>query len=121
MFTLKVLEEAVALWINVAENNKIPITWFLIRQKALNYAEQLEISDFKASNGWMHRFAQRKSLRMHRIHGEAESAEEISFEIDRAEIERKLSSYSRENIYNFDETALSTLPHQERLLLSVVL
>lgn len=54
----------------------------------------------------MHRFAQRRSLKMHRIHGEAASAEDISFEADRANIEMKLSSYTRDNIYNFDETAL---------------
>ncbi|KAL7327757.1 hypothetical protein PS15p_206142 [Mucor circinelloides] len=40
------LEEAVILWVNVAENNKISINWDLIKLKATLFAERIGIQDF---------------------------------------------------------------------------
>ena len=102
----KKLDEAVILWVNVAENNHIPITWLMIHQKATDYAERLGIEGFKGSNGWMHRFAMRNSLKMHRIHGEAGSADTTAVDIDKEKIRDIMAKYERQDIYNFDETAL---------------
>ncbi|OAD76884.1 Homeodomain-like DNA binding domain-containing transcription factor [Phycomyces blakesleeanus NRRL 1555(-)] len=45
------IEEAVILWINIAENNQIPITWELIKTKAIIFAERIDIKDFNSSQG----------------------------------------------------------------------
>ena len=50
-FYLQQLEEAVILWVNVAENNKISINWDLIKLKATLFAERIGIQDFQASHG----------------------------------------------------------------------
>ncbi len=44
------LEEAVKLFCNEAIANKIPLTGTMIQEKALSFAEKMELTDFKASN-----------------------------------------------------------------------
>lgn len=78
----------------------------MIQTKASNFAWQIGINDFKASNGWMHRFAKRNSLKMHHLHGEASSADQSTMEADIDRIASTIERYDKENIFNFDETAL---------------
>ena len=105
-FYLQQLEEAVILWVNVAENNKIPINWDLIKLKATLFAERIGIQDFQASHGWMQKFGKRHGIKMNRIHGEAGSADISAIEIDKASIKESIDRFALKDIYNFDETAL---------------
>ncbi|EPB91822.1 hypothetical protein HMPREF1544_01330 [Mucor circinelloides 1006PhL] len=99
------LEEAVILWVNVAENNKIPINWDLIKLKATLFAERIGIQDFQASHGWMQKFGKRHGIKMNRIHGEAGSADISAIEIDKASIKESIDRFALKDVYNFDETA----------------
>ena len=105
-FYLQQLEEAVILWVNVAENNKIPINWDLIKLKATLFAERIGIQDFQASHGWMQKFGKRHGIKMNRIHGEAGSADISAMEIDKASIKESIDRFALKDVYNFDETAL---------------
>lgn len=105
-FYLQQLEEAVILWVNVAENNKIPINWDLIKLKATLFAERIGIQDFQASHGWMQKFGKRHGIKMNRIHGEAGSADISAIEIDKASIKESIDRFALKDVYNFDETAL---------------
>ncbi|OAD67401.1 Homeodomain-like DNA binding domain-containing transcription factor [Phycomyces blakesleeanus NRRL 1555(-)] len=114
------IEEAVILWINIAENNQIPITWELIKTKATIFAERIGVKNFSASQGWMEKFGKRHCIKMNRIHGEAGSTDIELLQIDKAAIKEKIEGYSARDIYNFDETALfyaapprTTISHQK--------
>jgi hypothetical protein len=77
-----------------------------VRQFALEIAPQLNHPEFKASNGWIDRMSKRNALKMFKLHGEAESADSSSFEMNRPAITEIISKYSAKDTYNFDETAL---------------
>ena len=47
------LNDMVFSFFNQARAKNIPISGPLLQKKALQYAEELEMSDFKASNGWL--------------------------------------------------------------------
>lgn len=78
----------------------------MIQTKAANFAWQIGINDFKASNGWMHRFARRHSLKMHLLHGEASSTDQRIIEADMDRIASIMGQYEKHNLFNFDETAI---------------
>ncbi|OAD79390.1 Homeodomain-like DNA binding domain-containing transcription factor, partial [Phycomyces blakesleeanus NRRL 1555(-)] len=72
------------------------------------------------SQGWMEKFGKRHCIKMNRIHGEADSTDIESLQIDKAAIKEKIERYSACDIYNFDETALfyavpprTTISHQK--------
>jgi hypothetical protein len=72
------LEEAVKLFCNQAIASKIPLTGTMIQEKALSFAEKMELTDFKASNGWLNRFIKRTGLSFKKICGESASVQKKS-------------------------------------------
>ncbi|CAG8553470.1 4443_t:CDS:2 [Paraglomus brasilianum] len=52
----------------------LTITGSLIQQKALQFAELLGTTDFKASSGWPEKFKKRYSISAFNKHGESQSA-----------------------------------------------
>ena len=56
------IEEPLIQWINLARENKIPVFNALIQEKALEFAKEIGMCDFCASNGWLSRFKIRHNL-----------------------------------------------------------
>lgn len=78
----------------------------MIKTKAMDYAERFEVPEFTCSKGWMDKFAKRHLIKMHRIHGEAGSADIEAIAIDKPSLRETIDKYELRDIYNFDETAL---------------
>ena len=49
----KDLDEAVFTWFNNLRSNNIPVNGIIIKKKALSLAKSLELTDFRASDGWL--------------------------------------------------------------------
>jgi len=100
------IEEALILWIEKALECNLTITGSIIQQKALRFAELLEVSNFKASSGWLHNFKQRYSIQEYNKHGESQSAPIEQIPQMRVELKNILKDYKSEDIFNCDETGL---------------
>jgi hypothetical protein len=94
------------LWIEKALECNLTITGSIIQQKALRFAELLEINNFKASSGWLHNFKQRYSIQEYNKHGESQSAPIEQIPQMRMELRNILKDYRLEDIFNCDETGL---------------
>ncbi|CAG8560395.1 20555_t:CDS:2 [Gigaspora rosea] len=102
------VEKALEIWIGSAEQQNLIITGDIIRQKALQFATLLGISDeeFKASQGWLACFKARIGHYNHQIHGESESAPIEFLPQFREELKVLLAAYEPQNIFNADECGL---------------
>ena len=101
------LERALFAWI-VRVEEQIPISGEIIRQKAQFfwkkiYPEEKEMPTF--SNGWLHNFQSRRSIRWHPQHGEARDIP-LQAHHEMSKIKHVLSLYSLKDQFNCDETAL---------------
>ena len=52
-------------------SKSIPISWPILQKKALEFAEELEIDDFQASNGWLTNWKSRYNIKQFVISGES--------------------------------------------------
>ena len=60
---------------NAGEGN-VPISGHIIREKALNFAKELSITDFKASEEWLDRWKNRHNVVFRTVSGEERSCTE---------------------------------------------
>ncbi|XP_029657973.1 jerky protein homolog-like [Octopus sinensis] len=86
------------------------IQWFLndslISCKAAHFAEELQLSNFKNSNGFLAKFKKRHGFRMLKLHGEMRTDKVVDINSFREEFKEISKSYKPDLIYNLDETAL---------------
>lgn len=100
------LENALFEWILRVEG-QIPISAEIIRQKAqffwANIYPGQEMPTF--SNGWLHNFQTRRSVKWYRQRGE-DGGTPIQADQQMIEIKQALSAYSLKDQFNCDETGL---------------
>ena len=91
---------------NARERN-VPIGSYIIREKALDFAKELNITDFKASDGWLDRWKNRHNVVFRAISGEERSCtEEMTASWAQTHLPTILSRYDLRDIYNANEFAL---------------
>ena len=91
---------------NAREQN-VPIGGYIIRKKALDFAKELNITDFKASGGWLDRWKNRHNVVFRAISGEERSCtEEMTASWAQTHLPTILSRYDLRDIYNADEFGL---------------
>ena len=49
----KELDKAVHKWFLILESENVPISWTILKEKALKFAVGLNIEGFQASEGWL--------------------------------------------------------------------
>ncbi|CAG8817011.1 13347_t:CDS:2, partial [Gigaspora rosea] len=110
------LELAMNMWIEQVTTEEMILSDSLIKEKGHQFAQAFGISkeSLTFSNGWISKFKKRNGLRKTMMHGEAASAPLSSLPAERIKLQKLLSNYSPENIYNADETGLfyRLLPNQ---------
>ncbi|KAJ2943144.1 hypothetical protein O0L34_g5290 [Tuta absoluta] len=72
------LDQAILSWFHRQRQNNMPISGPLVKAKAENFAEELGITSFKASEGWLGKFKQRHHINYGKISGEARTWEEVT-------------------------------------------
>lgn len=77
-----------------------------IIQVAKKLAEQLNINNFLASNGWFDRFKKRNAIVFQVLHGQAASSDIKAAEEFFQKVEKLCENYKPEDIFNCDETGL---------------
>lgn len=100
------LDTALKLWIDVNISQNVNLSDFVIKSKALSFAKNLNVMDFKASNGWLEKFKKRYNLKSYKLVGETAHVDMDSIEEGRMRICKEIENYSLDDIYNMDETGL---------------
>ena len=89
-----------------------------LMEKAKKKAEELELDDFRCSNGWACDFVRRHGIKMRRRCGEGGDANEASAELAKHGIPRVLAHLEArpEDVFNCDETGIIFGAHPEHTL-----
>ncbi|KAK8762030.1 hypothetical protein V5799_026703 [Amblyomma americanum] len=79
----------------------------IIMAKVADFALRMNVEDFVASEGWFHRFRDRHNLVFRVLSGEAKEVDAETCATWRSgALQQYLESYSAQDIFNADETAL---------------
>ena len=101
------IDKAVYKWFMNARERNVPISGLTIREKALEFAKQLNITDFKASEGWLDRWKNRNNIVHRAISGEEKSCTpEMTASWEQTHLPTILSRYELKDIFNADEFGL---------------
>ena len=100
----KSIDKAVYKWFMDARERNVPIGGYIIREKALDFAKELNITDFKASDGWLDRWKNRHNVVFRAISGgERSCTEEMTASWAQTHLPTILPRYDLRDIYNADE------------------
>ncbi|CAN0413013.1 unnamed protein product, partial [Pylaiella littoralis] len=104
------LEARLNQWIKIArqrfETTKLGLSGLMIQTQATRFASDMNVTDFTASNGWLHRFLGRYGFAHINLHGEAGDVDRGKAEREIAKIREQLEEFDVELIFNMDETGL---------------
>jgi hypothetical protein len=91
----------------------------LLVSKAKQLAEIAKVNDFKGTNGWLEKFKKRFNIRSKFLHGDAADADMHGVEHSQRSMPALITElgYSKEDVYNFDETGLYFKAEPKRTLL----
>ena len=103
----KDLDEAVFTWFKNVRSNNILVNGIIIKEKALSLAKSLELTDFRASNGWLDKWKQRRNVTFKAVSGEGNAVTpEMTASWSETYLPTILSKYELKDIYNADEFGL---------------
>uniref|UniRef100_U9UF26 HTH CENPB-type domain-containing protein n=1 Tax=Rhizophagus irregularis (strain DAOM 181602 / DAOM 197198 / MUCL 43194) TaxID=747089 RepID=U9UF26_RHIID len=99
------VEKALSLWItNALAADLVIIDTDILREKAKFFAQQFEVNNFAASNGWINGFKERHSLKQYVKWGEAKSAPLETLDEERKILREIIKDYDLNDVFNCDET-----------------
>ncbi|KAH9071741.1 hypothetical protein Ae201684P_022188 [Aphanomyces euteiches] len=102
------LDRELLIWINKCDAMNVSITGDLIKEQALAIYETQPSpkKPMHFSSGWLYCFMKRHDLTSRRLHGERASLSQDEVDDGRSKLLLETSRYSKEDIYNMDESAL---------------
>lgn len=100
------INDLVYTWYCDASSRNIEVTGPLIQEKTLQFANELNINSFKASNGWLQSFVTRHNLVFKKMSGERGDINNRTVEDYRRKIPDICEGYPDCDIFNMDETGL---------------
>ena len=109
----KDLDEAVFTWFKNVRSNNITVNGIIIKEKALSLAKSLELTDFRASDGWLDKSKQRHNVTFKAVSGEGNTVTpEMTASWSETYLPTILSKCQLKDIYNADEFGLFTFALQ---------
>lgn len=100
------LDDALYLWFSDMTAHHAAINDSMLLTKAKQLGEQLHITDFSYSRGYLHRFKTRRGIKRKLYEAEADNADMTIVDTGRKELQRVLKDYQPDDIFNLDETGL---------------
>ena len=61
------LEDVILKWYQMVRANNLPVSGPIMHTKALDFASQMNIKDFKASQGWLDKFKKRNNISFYTV------------------------------------------------------
>jgi len=93
-------------WFKEASDRTVVVTGPMLREKALKFASDLGVTEFKASNGWLESFLKRHNIGFGNMCGEAGDVKESVVIEWKDKLPTLCSDYHPKDIFNMDETGL---------------
>ncbi|XP_071965525.1 tigger transposable element-derived protein 6-like [Antedon mediterranea] len=100
------IDQLMLVWFRTARDKHIPISGPLIKAKAEQFAEELNIVDFKASDGWLTKWKRRHDIKQLVICGERGDVNQEVVTQWKEQISELCVGYEPKDIFNCDETGL---------------
>ncbi|GBN06558.1 hypothetical protein AVEN_208683-1 [Araneus ventricosus] len=98
------VDKTVLPWIKYALSQNAPISWNVLKEKSLEFANELGESSFVASNGWLQRFNSRHNLSFKKLCGEAADFDSSSLKEWKDVVFLDiLERYESASVFNVDE------------------
>ena len=93
-------------WFKDVVARHLPVTEPMVQERALMFAQQLNIDTFKGSNGWLVSFRKRHNIKFATHVGESADVSDEVVEDWKARLLKIIEGYNPRDIYNMDETGL---------------
>ncbi len=93
------VDDPLVNWFN-ENRGKFKITRKMLQDKAREIAQELELEDFKASNGWLEKFLKRRKI--HLKTRDLKETEDFEGSADNTEVSNEASEFLEEEIQIFD-------------------
>lgn len=103
------INEFTLQWIKTARSINTPLSGRAIQERALAFAAEMGIQEFKASNGWLESFRRRNGIRFSCRQGESADVNELltlTVEEWKDRLPALCASYRPSDVFNVDETGL---------------
>ncbi|XP_037521813.1 tigger transposable element-derived protein 4 [Rhipicephalus sanguineus] len=101
------LEEALLVWLSAMIAKKIPVSGDILKQKAEVFALQMNVKDFKFSDGWLRNFKSRNDLKFKKMCGESGAVNDsVVAEYRDGKLQSLLQQFPPNDIFNCNETGL---------------
>ncbi|XP_054631460.1 tigger transposable element-derived protein 4-like [Dunckerocampus dactyliophorus] len=93
-------------WFKDSTARQLPVSGPLLQEKAKEIATQLQLDEFKASNGWLDAFRRRHNVIFGKMNGESGGVETAVVDDWKQKLRDLCDGYAFRDIYNMDETGL---------------
>ncbi|XP_054630194.1 tigger transposable element-derived protein 4-like isoform X2 [Dunckerocampus dactyliophorus] len=93
-------------WFKDSRARQLPVSGPLLQEKAKEIATQLQLDEFKASNGWLDAFRRRHNIIFRKMNGESGCVETAVVDDWKQKLPDLCDGYALRDIYNMDETGL---------------
>ncbi|CAC5385465.1 unnamed protein product [Mytilus coruscus] len=100
------LNDLLFKWFTQARAKNIPLSGPILQEKALHFAKELDLTDFKASNGWLDSWKSRFSIAHFKVCGESGDVNLETVNNFLSRIDTNVQDYQPEDIFNCYETGL---------------
>lgn len=100
------LEKSMELFVQQARDNDMRLTCAMIREKALEFAEQFGNTSFKASSGWLDKFAKRHQITLKKAGAGASGESGDRVNTDLYTVPELIRGYAPRDIVVASETGL---------------
>ena len=93
-------------WFQRKRSMMLPISGPMLQEQARKFSCQLNLTDFKASNGWLQRFKGRHNIGGAVLSGERGSVDGATVDDWQQRLPGMIAGYEPRNIFNMDETGV---------------
>ncbi len=93
-------------WFTMARSKTFLLAAPILQEKALHFAREMSLSDFKASNGWLESWRKKYAIQFHKVCGESGDVNMETVGDYRSRLPSLVSGVEPADIYNCDETGL---------------
>jgi len=88
------------------DQKTVPISFGLLRAKAVEIGRALKLDDFRASRGYLRGFLSLTGIKSVRLHGQGGAVDKEAAERGMEVVRKRLEAYRAEDIFNMDETGI---------------